>query len=200
MSKPQDALFDYTPSQEEEIVRLKKIAQANTARIESLMNDPVIEKFKVTAKALDKQMKELDKLREANRKIEDALLEVNLVVLDEPTEDGFYILTRSDKRTYGDRAIFTSKALFLKAMGHWFDLSNGASTVDSGSRWERTSAFEDLLDIDLHTIEATMIKVEDTTTYPAEALVERTESPRDIQEEIADIRTRLDEEEDEDGE
>ena len=54
-------------------------------------------------------------------------------------------------------------------MGYWFDLSNGANNSPQ-SDWHNT--FEDLLDIDRDTIEASITKLEDVSKFPNDLLGE----------------------------
>ena len=167
----QDTLLDYTPSQEEEVARLKKLAAENTARIESLMSDPVISEFQSAAKKLDKKMKEIEKLRSENNKVNEELLQINLPTVEEPTEDGYYIYSKSEKAHSWQRKVSilkTNRSLFLKAMGYWFDLSNGANNSPQSDSWHNT--FEDLLDIDRDTIEASITKLEDVSKFPTDLL------------------------------
>ena len=167
----QDTLLDYTPSQEEEVARLKKLAAENTARIESLMSDPVISEFQSAAKKLDKKMKEIEKLRSENNKVNEELLQINLPTVEEPTEDGYYIYSKSEKAHSWQREVSilkTNRSLFLKAMGYWFDLSNGANNSPQSDSWHNT--FEDLLDIDRDTIEASITKLEDVSKFPTDLL------------------------------
>ena len=169
----QDTLLDYTPSQEEEVARLKKLAAENSLRIESLMSDPVISEFQSAAKKLDKKMKEIEKLRSENNKVNEELLQINLPVVEEPTEDGYYIYSKSEKAHSWQRKVSilkTNRSLFLKAMGYWFDLSNGANNSPQSDSWHNT--FEDLLDIDRDTIEASITKLEDVSKFPTDLLGE----------------------------
>ena len=173
MTATQDALLDYTPSQEEEVARLKKLAAENTLRIESLMSDPVISEFQSAAKKLDKKMKEIEKLRSENNNVNEELLQINLPTVEEPTEDGYYIYSKSEKAHSWQRKVSilkTNRSLFLKAMGYWFDLSNGANTSPQSDSWHNT--FEDLLDIDRDTIEASITKLEDVSKFPTDLLGE----------------------------
>ena len=170
----QDTLLDYTPSQEEEVARLKKLAAENTLRIESLMSDPVISEFQSAAKKFDKKMKEIEKLRSENNKVNEELLQINLPTVEEPTEDGYYIFTKSESRHSYQRAVRlvrSDRSLYLKAMGHWFDLSGGRSTAP-GDNFSRSDTFEDLIDIDRDTIEASITKLEDVSKFPADKLGE----------------------------
>ena len=182
----QETLIDYRPTQEEEITRLKKKAADNTARIEMLMSDPTIAEFQRAAKNFDKKMKEIEKLRSENNKIDSQIAEIFRVVLDEPTEDGYYIFSKTEtnrrwKHGSNREVIRTDKALFLKAMGYWFDLSGGNSTAPSNEGYLSTDSFEELIGLDNDTIEATITKLEEVSVYPAELLktVESDPEPSD---------------------
>lgn len=166
-----DLLFEYQPTKEEEIARLTKKAAENTARIEAIMDDPTIAEFQRASKNLDKKMKEIEKLRSENIKLDEELGTVLLPVVAEPTEDGYYIYSKSEKTHSWQRKVSilkTNRSLFLKAMGYWFDLSNGANNSPQSDSWHNT--FEDLLDIDRDTIEASIAKLEDASIFPTDLL------------------------------
>ena len=168
-----DLLFEYQPSKEEEIARLTKKAAENTARIEAIMGDPTIAEFQRASKNLDKKMKEIEKLQSENRKLGEELSAVLLPEVVEPAEDGYYIYSKSEKAHSWQRKVSilkTNRSLFLKAMGYWFDLSNGANTSPQSDSWHNT--FEDLLDIDRDTIEASITKLEDVSKFPTDLLGE----------------------------
>ena len=171
----QDTLLNYEPSKEEEIARLKKKAAENTERIETILADPVIAEFQSAAKKLDKKMKEIEKLRSENSKLEVHLAEALIIEVAEPAEDGYYIFTKGETnrrwRHHSNKEVITvTRSLYLKAMGYWFDLSGGGSTAPDPDRHQEFDSFTDLLNIDTDTIEASIAKLEDISTYPTKLL------------------------------
>lgn len=165
----QETLLDYTPTQEEEVARLTKLAEEQTARVEALFSDPAIQQAEASLKLLEKKIKELMKLRESLKDITSELTVVVLPELDEPKENGFYILTKSEKGYKGQ--IRTTRDLLLKAMGEWFDLGNNGNTV-SNSYLNRSQTFHEFLEIDQRVVEIKIERLEDESVYPHKLLAE----------------------------
>lgn len=164
----QDSLLEYTPTQTEEIERLMKLAAEKNARVEALVNEPVFIKAKENAKLLDKKIKEIEKLRSDLRNIAVQVAILDLVKVEEPTEDGYYIFTKKDTG-YRGGSLRVSKCLLLKGLGEWFNLSEEGNTLP-GWNGKHTS-FNDFLDIDGDCIEATIQRFEGTL-WPVDLLKE----------------------------
>lgn len=162
-------MMDYAPTREEEIARVKKLAAEKSAQMEALLADPVISQFEANQKTMEKKLKDYLKLKEDLEKISTKLREINRPVIDEPEQDGFYIYTNAHLGWGRNMEVSIDKSLLLKAMGHWWDLTNGISTVDR----ERKPNFEEFIDIDDKTIEVSLVWLEDQATYPAEALSDK---------------------------
>lgn len=183
-------LLDYTPTQSEEIERLTKLAAEKNTRAELLLADPVFIEAASNAKAIDKKIKEILKSRDEVKKILGELRVINRPTLAEPTEDGYYILTTSSFGYGRSTQVSTSKALLLKALGEWFDLSEGESTVARYSGASET--FDEFIDIDDRTVELTITRLEDVSKWPSE-LLETVEAEVD---EVADAEDEGEEDED----
>jgi hypothetical protein len=162
-----EPLFDYTPTQEEEIERLKALAGKKNAQMQALLDDPIFVQFSENQKVLDKKMKEFAKLRDEVGKITDQIQELNVPDLTEPTQDGFYIFTHSSLGYRNEIRIY--KTLVLKALGTWFDLENCNSMTNSEA-WRKNETFTEFLGIDKDSIEVLLSKVEDETQYPFQLL------------------------------
>ena len=180
----QETMMDYTPTQEEEIARVKKLAAEKSAQMEAMLADPVIAQFEANQKTMEKKLKDYLKLKEELGKISTKLREINRPVIDEPERDGFYVYTNAHLGWGRNMEVSIDKSLLFKAMGHWWDLTNGISTVDR----DRKPNFEEFIDIDDKTIEVSLVWLEDQTTYPAEALSDKgtTESSDEAEDEDED--------------
>lgn len=160
---------EMTTFQNQEIARLTGLAAEKDAEIAALLSDPAIQQATASLKELDKKMKKLLDLRQSLSDITTELTSVVLPVLDEPTENGFYILTKTVKGYKGQ--IGTSRDLLLKALGEWFDLGNNGNTVDN-SYTNRSQTFAEFIDIDKGIIEIKIERLVDESTYPHELLKE----------------------------
>lgn len=195
----QEGLFDFAPDEAEEIVRLKRLAQDRKDAMEAILADPIIKQYQVAAKALDKKVSELNKLRTQNAEFEAKIKELEIPTLDEPSEDGFYIFTKRESSRWGRKpTVSVSRYLYFKAMGEWFDLKEGNSTVSEGYG-NQSCSFEELLNLDGHVLEVSIEKLEDSSTYPHALLknFEEARGPRDIAAEIAGLHAELDGEDEE---
>ena len=164
----QDSLLEYTPTEAEEIERLMKLAADKNARVEAIINEPVFIQAKENAKLLDKKIKEIEKLRNDLTKISKEIAVLDLVKVEEPTEDGYYIFIKKETG-YRDGSLRVSKCLLLKGLGEWFNLSEDGNTLPN---WNgKRIPFSDFLDIDSDCIEATIERF-DGELWPFELLKE----------------------------
>ncbi|MEI6680619.1 MAG: hypothetical protein WCL21_18565, partial [Mariniphaga sp.] len=113
-------------------------------------------------------MSEMSRLKKELGDLEFELRKVVKIEASEPTEDGFYIINISGYGYGKSPVISTDKTLYLKALGTWFNLSDGHSMVGN---W-RKQGFEDFIGVDERTVELTITRLEDTGTYPSELLQE----------------------------
>lgn len=166
----QETLLDYTPTQEEEVARLTKLAEAHTERMRILLDDPVIAELGEVTKRFDKVINEYIKAKESAKKLS-AQIEKDkkksiAPVIAEPTEDGFYILTET---VLWQGNISTNRRLYLKKFGTWFDLDEGGNSEHLGMEYGRAQTFADFINVDNDSIEASLIRY-DGDTFPRELL------------------------------
>lgn len=170
----QSTLLDYTPSQGEEVARLTKLAEQRNAQIDALLSDPVFAQAEANARLIDKKIKEMEKIRNDLTKITHQLTEVNLVQVDEPSENGLYILAKAERGYRRGGSIKIRRTLLLKAMGEWFDLIDGGNSLPNYNG--KVITFAEFLDIDGGTIGVTLTKLEDESRYPHELLKDTDEA------------------------
>lgn len=194
MTTTEPTLLDYTPSQDEEIARLKKLAETRNAQVEAIMNDPVFAQAEAHVKEINTKMKTLEKIRAELNKITTQLEQVNALSIEEPVEEGLYILTQKEIGYRRDGGIRTRKSLLLKVMGEWFDLSEGNNSLPN---WNgKAITFDDFLAIDPDVIEVTLVKYEATSKWPYALLKDAEEEADDL----ADTTTPDDESGTDEGE
>ena len=166
----QETLLDYTPDPDEESARLKKLAEAHTAKMQILLDDPIIAELGEVTKRFDKVINEYIKAKESAKKlsaqIETAKKKTIAPVVAEPTEDGFYILTET---TLWERKISTNRRLYLKKFGTWFDLDEGGNSEHFGMTYGRPEKFAHFINVDSNSIEVSLIRY-DGDTFPRELL------------------------------
>ncbi len=159
----QETLLDYTPTQEEEIARLNGLLAKYTAELEVVTGSPILVEFKAVEKKAKKVAKEVESLGEKIAKTEKELRKLQAIKIEEPTENGFYILTTSSEY---HKEISISEQLYIRVFGDWLEAENGGWFKNN--RWRRTEDFSSWLGIDEDTLSATFIKIENLDEMPAE--------------------------------
>lgn len=177
MTTPQETLLDYTPSQEEEIARLRKLAETQALQMQAILDDPSLKQFEAIQKIVAKRFSEYAKLKESHKKITQELRVVIAPTLEQPTEDGFYIL-KSVSEGYSN-SIYTRRTLLQKTMGTWFNMEDGECFAHMNWRRGNAKSFEAFCGIDEDTIEVTLERLADQSRYPKELLGDDDESGTD---------------------
>ena len=159
----QDALLDYTPTKEEELARLTELVTRLTSEREALKEAPELDTFAIAEKKAKKVLKQVENLEEKIAKAEKDLCKLNAITLEEPTENGFYMLTMKSE---WKKQISISEQLYIRVFGDWLSAEDGGWYRNQ--RWNRHNNFSGWLGIDEDTISATFTRIENLDEMPAE--------------------------------
>ena len=163
----QETMMDYTPTQEEEIARLTEQVARLKGECETLKESPALVEYKKAETKAKKITKTIESLGEKIDKAEKELRKLNAIKIDEPTENGFYMLTT---KSQWRKEISINEQLFIRVFGDWLE-PDGANWFRN-DRWGRDKDFSNFLGIDEDTISATFAKIENLDEMPAELKVD----------------------------
>ena len=167
MTTTEPTLLDYTPTKEEDIARLTEQVTRLKGECETLKESPALVEYKKAETKAKKITKTIESLGEKIDKAEKELRKLNAIKIDEPTENGFYMLTT---KSQWRKEISINEQLFIRVFGDWLDPNN--NDWFRNERWNRNKDFSNFLGIDEDTISATFIKIENLDEMPAELKVE----------------------------
>ena len=191
MTEPsQDALIDYAPSQEEEVARLtEQVAKLKTER-GILQESPELAEFKKAETKAKKITKTVESLGEKIEKAEKDLRRLLAIKIEEPTENGFYMLTTSSQWR---KEISIEEKLFIRVFEDWLDPDN--NDWFRNVRWNRNKDFSSFLGIDEDTISATFVKIENLNEMPDELKVESVSGFGSTGSDTDEVESEIEEEE-----
>ena len=164
----QETLIDYQPTKEEELTRLTELVAKLTSEREALKEAPELDAFAIAEKKANKVLKQVQSLDEKIAKVEKELRKLNAISIEEPTENGFYLLTMSSVWIGHKKEVQTQivEQLYIRVFGDWINAEDGGWYRNQ--RWNRHDDFSGWLAIDDDTVSATFVKIENLDEMPAE--------------------------------
>ena len=168
MTTTQDALLDYQPTEDEEKSRLTQLVAKLTAEREALQESPALTEFKKAETKAKKVASQVESLGEKIAKAEKELRKLDAIKIEEPTENGFYMLTMKSVWIGHKKEAQTQivEQLYIRVFGDWLDADNGGWFHNQ--RWNRNKDFSGWLGIDEDTISATFTRIENLDEMPVE--------------------------------
>lgn len=164
----QETLIDYQPTKEEELTRLTELVAKLTSEREALKEAPELDAFAIAEKKANKVLKQVGSLDEKIVKVEKELRKLNAISIEEPTENGFYLLTMSSVWIGHKKEVQTQivEQLYIRVFGDWINAEDGGWYRNQ--RWNRHDDFSGWLGIDDDTVSATFVKIENLDEMPPE--------------------------------